>query len=270
MATAQPNSATRPDATARPGRASADIDGLLRTTSPRGWWALATLAIIIAIALLWSIFAWIPQQVTFTATVNAERYTTQVTSPARGKLTFPTTNSSPDVTAGQVLGTVTTSEGKAIPVVAPVAGQLTGNYGQAGQVVEDGQLLARILSTPDLAQGIALTSYLPASSLHDLPIGSTVSVTIADPASGRSYTAPGMIAYVASTPSDRSIMTGTSLSDALVDDWLAAANGTAYAVGIGISGWNPSAAGFIPTGGQVATVMRTYDQVHPLSIIFGS
>ncbi len=262
-------SATAPTTANRPEGTAADIDGLLRTTSPRGWWALVMIAAIIVAALLWSILASIPLQVSFTATVNAELYTTQVTSPERGRLTFPVPATSPKVSAGQILGHVTNSAGVAVPVTAPVDGQLTGNYGQAGEVVENGQLLARILTIPNLAEGISVAAYLPASSLRDLPVGSAVVVSIEDPGTGRSHEAPGIVAYLAKTPADRKIMTGTSLSDALVNAWLAAADGSAYSVRIIIPAWDPTAAGFTPTGGQVATVLRTYGQAHPLSIIFG-
>lgn len=254
---------------ARQRRSADDVDALLRTTSTRGWWALATVIVIVGAAGLWSVLAWVPLQTSFTATVNAEDYTMQVTAPARGTLALEDAPRRPDVTSGDILGSVTDSTGASVPIVAPVSGTVTGDYGQPGQLVDEGELLARILMLPDPAQGIGLVSYLPASQLRDIPVGSAVQATIEDPATGLSHEAAGTVVFLGSTPVDEGIMSGTSLSNALVQQWLAAAGGTPYSVGITIPAWDATAAGFIPRGGQIASITRTYGQAHPLSIILG-
>ncbi len=242
---------------------------MLRTTSPRGWWALITVVVIVAVAGLWSIFGWIPQQTSFTATINAETYTMQVTSPASGTLALGNGPRLPSVTAGDVLGTVTDDDGTSVTVTSPASGALTGSYAQPGERVEKGQMLARILTPPGSGAPIALVAYLPANQLRYLPVGSTVQVVIDDPATGRSHETDGTVAYLGSTPSDAEVMAGTSLSDALVEQWRDDAGGVPYSVGITVPAWDAQAVGFVPMGGQIASVTRTYGEAHPLSILLG-
>lgn len=258
-----------PSRVAPPRRSAADVDAMLRTTSPRGWWALVTVIVVVAAAGLWSIFGWIPLQTSFTATINAETYTMQVTAPATGTLALGDGPRLPDVTAGDVLGTITDETGSSVPVTAPKSGVLTGNYAQPGERVERGQLLARILTPPDPGTPIVLVTYLPASQLRDLPVGSSVQVVIEDPATGRSHETDGTVAYLGSTPVDEGIMSGTSLSDALVEQWMDEAGGVPYPVGITVPAWDADAVGFVPMGGQIASVTRTYGEAHPLSILLG-
>ncbi|MHB1137705.1 MAG: HlyD family efflux transporter periplasmic adaptor subunit [Microthrixaceae bacterium] len=242
---------------------------MLRTTSPRGWWALIVVVVIVVAAGLWSIFGWIPLQTSFTATINAEIYTMQVTAPATGTLALGDGPRLPDVTAGDVLGTVTDETGTSVPITSPVSGALTGSYGQPGERVERGEMLARILTPPEPGQRIVLVAYLPAAQLRDMPVGSSVQVVIEDPATGRSHEAEGTVAFLGSTPADEEVMSGTSLSDALVEQWIADAGGRAYSTGITVPAWDADAVGFVPMGGQIAGITRTYGEAHPLSILLG-
>lgn len=242
---------------------------MLRTTSPHGWWALSTVIVIVVAAGLWSIFGWIPLKTSFTATINAEIYTMQVTAPTSGTLALGDGPRLPDVATGDVLGTVTDETGTSVPVTAPASGALTGNYAQPGASVDRGQLLARILTPPGPGEPIVLVAYLPASQLRDIPVGSSVQVVIEDPATGRSHETEGTVAFLGSTPSDAEVMSGTSRSDALVEQWMDDAGGTPYLTGITVPAWDAEAVGFVPMGGQVASITRTYGEAHPLSILLG-
>lgn len=254
---------------APPRRSAGDVDAMLRTTSPHGWWALCTVIVVVVAAGLWSIFGWIPLTTSFTATINAETYTMQLTAPTSGTLALGDGPRLPDVSAGDVLGTVIDDTGTSVPVTAPVSGALTGNYAQPGERVERGQLLARILMPPEAGEPIVLVAYLPASQLRDMPVGSSVQVVIEDPATGRSHETEGTVVFLGSTPSDAEVMSGTSLSDALVEQWLDDAGGTPYAAGITVPAWDADAVGFEPMGGQIADITRTYGEAHPLSILLG-
>ncbi|CAN5533627.1 hypothetical protein BH10ACT3_BH10ACT3_08910 [soil metagenome] len=258
-----------PSQGAAPRRSAADVDAMLRTTSQHGWWALSAVIIVVAAAGLWSLFGWIPLKTSFTATINAEIYTLQLTAPTSGTLALGDGPRLPDVTAGDVLGTVTDETGTSVPVTAPVSGALTGNYAQSGERVDRGQLLARILTPPEPGEPIVLVAYLPASQLRDIPVGSSVQVVSEDPASGRSHETEGTVAFLGSTPSDAEVMSGTSLSDALVDEWMDDAGGTPYSTGITVPAWDADAVGFVPMGGQIASITRTYGEAHPLNILLG-
>lgn len=258
-----------PSQGAAPRRSAADVDAMLRTTSPHGWWALTTVIVVVVAAGLWSIFGWIPLKTSFTATINAEIYTMQLTAPTSGTLALGDGPRLPDVATGDVLGTVTDETGTSVPVTAPVSGALTGNYAQPGERVDRGQLLARILTPPEPGEPIVLVAYLPASQLRDIPVGSSVQVVIEDPATGRSHETEGTVAFLGSTPSDAEVMSGTSLSDALVEQWMDDAGGTPYSTGITVPAWDAEAVGFVPMGGQIASITRTYGEAHPLSILLG-
>jgi HlyD family secretion protein len=95
-----------------------ELDQVLEVTTPRGWIALATLAGLILVALMWGIFGSLPTKISGT-------------------------------------GMFITGEGVK-DISAPTSGQLTTVYVSPGDLVERGQMVAR-LAQPELVTGISHT-----------------------------------------------------------------------------------------------------------------
>lgn len=262
-------SQTTPPHQVRQGQPGERLDTLLRTTSPHGWWALAFIAAFVGAWLAWACIATIPQQVSFTATVNAAVYTRLISAPAAGEVQGDAAEIGREVTSGQPLGQIVTPEGKTVEVRASADGKVSNVQVQQGQWVDIGAEMGRILVQPDLAKGISFVTYLPLSTIARTPMGSDVTVTVSDPITGYSYSALGTITAIGEVPASTDTMYSSSQSTALTDQWVADSGGTPYALEINVVGWDEQAAGFEPAGGQVATVVRTYAESRPISIIFG-
>lgn len=263
---------TAPAPQARTVRQADDLDKVLTTTKPRGWWALAAITVVIVVAILWAVLSSIPQQITFTAVIDAETYSKQIVAPAAGVFASTSTPAtiSNEVKKGQVLARIAPLDGgDDVDIRSPADGLIQNVDVSNGQTVTKGQTIGVITESPPDESPLVLVAYVPSNELSYLPEGSDSTVTITDPVTEKTYQTQATTSFRGVVPANPQGMLISSNSQAVVDDWLATGDGTVYAVGLKIPQWNSQEAGFTPQAGQIASVTRTYDTVHPISIIFG-
>lgn len=277
-----PTSAPTPPASggAQPGAARPSspesLDGIIATTSPRGWWALWAIAGVVVLALVWSIVATIPQQKSATGMVSPYAYSHDITATVAGvftsqTLSTPTPGASlTKITAGAVLGSIAPFDGSMpVDVLAPVDGSLQSLYVAQGQGVEPGMTLASMYATPDPSSPLALIAWVPMSTAYSVTVGSTADVTVTDVTTGQVITAPATIQAIANTPSSLESMTTISGDPTLAEQWSQEAGGQPYRVDLGLdlSSW-PEASSH-PAPGSVISIVATYAEVHPIEMLFG-
>jgi len=255
-------------ATPRPGSAAPEsLDQVTETTKPHGWWALWAIAAAVAIALVWSIVATIPQQVSATGVVSSFNYSTVVASPIAGTVTFSSSLSG-SVTPDSTVATVTPyGGGTPVDIPAGVTGAIGSIDVSNGQGVEAGATIAKVVTTPDPSSGIIIVTYVPAADATTYSAGESAGVTVTNVALNTTSVVTATIMDVANSPSSLAGMETASGSSSLAQEWMTEADGTPYRIILSITDWPADVT--VPAAGEVVSIVNTYGTIHPIQLLFG-
>ncbi len=269
-----------PSPQAKPGAAHPSspesLDGIIATTNPRGWWALWAIAGVVVAVLIWSIVATIPQQKTASGIVDSYAYAHEVTATTAGIFegNTSTVGSTGDMLRnlkqGEQVGTITPYDGSpAVPVLAPVTGQVTAIYVTQGEGVEPGTPIGSMNATVAGESQLSISAWVPLSTAYIVTEGEQASVTISDVATGDTNTVTATIQAIANTPSTVEGMTTLIGDPDLAQQWSAEAGGQPYRIDLALdlSTWPKSSP--YPAPGAIVSIVATYDEVHPIEILFG-
>lgn len=260
-----------PDTDSSPApRDPEQLDLVIATTKPQGWWALWALTAAVAITLVWAFIGTIPQQSSARAVVPEFPYQEIVAAPVAGTVHFDSALTGTSLKAGGVIATITPLDGgPKITIVAPVAGQIDQLSAYSGEVVVQGQSLVS-LDKPPPAQGpIELVTYIPASEALNFTEGKKVKITVTDFTTSTTSTFDADIADVAGTPSSLDSMTVFSGSASLAEKWDTAAGGTPYRIMLTIPKWSSGAKTALPSPGEIVEITNVYGSIHPIDLLFG-
>lgn len=265
---------------AKPGAAHPSspesLDSIIATTNPRGWWALWAIAGVVVAVLIWSLVATIPQQKNASGIVNSYAYTHEVTATVAGIFEGDTGSVGSlsaalrNLKQGEKVGTITPYDGSApVPVLAPVTGQVTAIYVTQGGGVEPGTAIGSMNAEIAGVSELAISAWVPLSTAFTLTEGDQASVTISDVATGETNTVTAIIQAIAETPSTVEGMATLIGDPDLAQQWSTAAGGQPYRVDLvlDLSTWPQSSP--YPAPGAIVTIVATYDEVHPIEILFG-
>lgn len=246
-----------------------DLENVLETTRPRGWWALAVITVIIIVSTIWACVAKVPQTTSTTGVVNALVYSYTVTAPATGTLKI-TGVTGGVVSATTPVGTITTTDGTVVPIEARMGGEVTAVGYPQGSYVELGASLLNVSVEASTTSPVQIVAFIGQSAMVKYPLGATVELSATDVVSGRTVYATATVVDEGSTPSAESSLNDingglTSLSQ----DWMEDSSGYPYALFLESKDWPMTGDGFVPRGGQVVNITNTYDTVHPISQLFG-
>lgn len=260
-------SATPPARPPRSGSPEA-LDQVTETTTPRGWWALGAVIVIVVAALIWSIVATIPQQVSGTGVVSSFNYSSTVAAPVAGVVKFEAAVDK-SVEPDSVIATVTPfGGGTPVPVTAGLTGSVNGIYVSDGEGVEAGESMATVVVSPDPQKGIIVGTFVPAADAMTYFVGQTAQVSVTDLALSQTSVATATITDVANSPSSLDGMANFSGSETIAQSWMTAADGTPYRILLNITDW-PEGDTLVPAPGEVVTIVNTYGSVHPIELLFG-
>lgn len=252
------------------------LDGIIATTNPRGWWALWAIAGAVVAVLIWSIVATIPQQKSASGVVAPYGYTHEVTATTAGIFQgVAGTVASPsgilrDVKQGEQVGTITPYDGSAaVPVLAPVSGQVTSIYVAQGGGVEPGTPIGSMNATVAGESQLGIKAWVPLSTAFTLKPNEQAAVTITDVATGDTNTVTATIDAIADTPSTVEGMITLIGDPELAQQWSSEAGGQPYRIDLSLdlSTWPESSP--YPAPGAVVSIVSTYAEVHPIEILFG-
>jgi hypothetical protein len=246
-----------------------DLENVLQTTRPRGWWALAVITVIIVVSTIWACVAKIPQTTSATGVVNALVYSYTITAPATGSLML-TGTAGGVVTSGTPVGTITAVDGSTVPINALISGEITAVSYPQGSFVELGVSLLTVSIQASSSSPVKIIAFVGESAMLKYPLGATVEISATDVVTGRSIYATATVVAEGSTPSAESSLNDVNGgSTSLSQKWISESSGYPYALFLQSSDWPLGDSGFTPSGGQVVSITRTYDSVHPISQLFG-
>lgn len=263
--------ATSPDAvvSARQQLQRSDLENVLQTTRPRGWWALAIVTAIIIVSTIWACVADVPQTTSATGVTNALVYSYSVTAPATGTLKF-TGIVGGVVTPGTPIGTITTLDGTVVPIQIRLGGEVTAVRFAQGTFVELGASLISVSIEASSSDPVQIVAFVGQSTMIKYPIGATVEISSTDVVSGRTIYGTATVVDEGSTPSQESSLNDTNGGlSTLSQKWMTQSSGYPYPLFLESKDWPMGDSGFVPRGGQIVNITHTYDTVHPISQLFG-
>jgi len=269
MSSQTPNPSQPPTAS-RPRSSSPEaLDEIIETTRTHGWWALWAISTAVIVALIWSFVATIPMQVKATGVIPSIYYSTAITAPAEGKLSL-NLDIDRNVTKGDPLASVQPFDGSpAMTIVAPEDGQVAGIYVGQGDTVELGTKIAQLVSPPNLAKGVQVVTFLPASSALKFFEGKKAQVTVTNVATSESTVVEATIILIATTPSSLGAMETIGGNATMSQQWLDQSDGSPYLIAMNIENWPTDKKSLTPAAGQIVQITNTYGSIHPITMLFG-
>lgn len=245
------------------------LDQITETTTPHGWWALWAITGAVAIALVWSFVATIPQQATATGVVSSFNYSRSISATASGILSWAEASRGP-LTADTVVATITPFDGSPeVEVKAGIDGSVSSLYEMEGAGVEAGKALGTIVTEPDPNAGIIVLTYVPESEALTFSVGESAQVSLTEVNTGKSFVTKATIEDVAdSAANEEGILTAAG-SLSLAQQWMSEADGLPYRVVLRITDWPSDNPAGIPGAGQIVNIVNTYGSIHPIQLLFG-
>ena len=268
-AAAPQQSSPRPSKPSGPSSGPESLDDVLNTTRPRGWMALATIAGVVVIVLIWSVVATIPQQITVPAAVSVDALRTTVISPVAGQVTVPAVTGD-SVTEGKEIATVKPFDGGAeVSISAPVAGTVGPIEVTDGQGVEPGTEITSVVRDAKQDSGVVVVTYLPPSQAELFTAGDDVVAIINDLPTSRQFSIPAKVSSVAVSPSNEAAVATETGSRSFAQQLVREGDGVIYRVALTLSATSGTDTDTDVQAGEIVQIVNTYAQPHPIELLFG-
>ena len=246
-----------------------ELEGILKTTSPRGWWAVGFVTIALTAVATWACVVSVPQTTKTAGVTNALVYSYQVTAPTSGKLLIIDIHDA-KVKENSEIGSITDSDGKRTKVISNKAGQVRALNAAQNQYVQLGDPILSVAVPAPADKPVEIITFVGASDAPFFPVGGKVDIQATDTQSGRRITTTATIIAVGQVPS-----TSETLDDVnggvtgLTESWMKKSSGLPFPVFLETDDWPTGENGFNPFGGLIVEVTRTYDTVKPVERLFG-
>ncbi|MDG1188056.1 MAG: HlyD family efflux transporter periplasmic adaptor subunit [Ilumatobacter sp.] len=254
---------------ARQNKQNTELEGILKTTSPRGWWAVGFVTIALTAVATWACVVSVPQTTKTAGVTNALVYSYQVTAPTSGKLLIIDIHDA-KVKENSEIGSITDSDGKLTKVISNKAGQVRALNAAQNQYLQLGDPILSVAVPAPADKPVEIITFVGASDAPFFPVGGKVDIQATDTQSGRRITTTATIIAVGQVPS-----TSETLDDVnggvtgLTESWMKKSSGLPFPVFLETDDWPTGENGFNPFGGLIVEVTRTYDTVKPVERLFG-
>ena len=254
---------------ARQNKQNTELEGILKTTSPRGWWAVGFVTIALTAVATWACVVSVPQTTKTAGVTNALVYSYQVTAPTSGKLLIIDIHDA-KVKENSEIGSITDSDGKLTKVISNKAGQVRALNAAQNQYLQLGDPILSVAVPAPADKPVEIITFVGASDAPFFPVGGKVDIQVTDTQSGRRITTTATIIAVGQVPS-----TSETLDDVnggvtgLTESWMKKSSGLPFPVFLETDDWPTGENGFNPFGGLIVEVTRTYDTVKPVERLFG-
>ena len=254
---------------ARQNKQNTELEGILKTTSPRGWWAVGFVTIALTALAIWACVVNVPQTTKTAGVTNALVYSYQITAPSSGKLLILDIHDA-KVKENSEIGSITDSDGKLTKVISNKAGQVRALNAAQNQYVQLGDPILSVAVPAPADKPVEIITFVGASDAPFFPVGGKVDIQATDTQSGRRITTTATIIAVGQVPS-----TSETLDDVnggvtgLTESWMKKSSGLPFPVFLETDDWPTGENGFNPFGGLIVEVTRTYDTVKPVERLFG-
>ena len=254
---------------ARQNKQNTELEGILKTTSPRGWWAVGFVTIALTAVATWACVVSVPQTTKTAGVTNALVYSYQVTAPTSGKLLIIDIHDA-KVKENSEIGSITDSDGKLTKVISNKAGQVRALNAAQNQYLQLGDPILSVAVPAPADKPVEIITFVGASDAPFFPVGGKEDIQATDTQSGRRITTTATIIAVGQVPS-----TSETLDDVnggvtgLTESWMKKSSGLPFPVFLETDDWPTGENGFNPFGGLIVEVTRTYDTVKPVERLFG-
>jgi hypothetical protein len=208
----------RPEAAEALRGPPAELERLIRITSPRSWIALLGLVTIVLAALLYMFFGAAPVRVEGSGIILPVTGIHELQAPQAGTLTRVRARTGTRFARGQVLAELRTTGGRTIPLRATSGGRIVEVLAGDGEVVAAG---ARVLNyNPPAVVPREIVAFVPASDGKRVERGMTAHISPATAPSEQYGSIVGRVSYVSVFPASRtriSLLLGGSGPSAVSD-----------------------------------------------------
>jgi hypothetical protein len=183
------------------------LDQLMPITSPRGWWALAAVGLLLALSLVWSVFGRVKTQAEAEGVLRRPADLTAVQSPVTGTVTRLLVSVGDEVKKGQVLVELRARGSAAntnpVLVLSPSKGRVVDFVTNEGTTVGKGDPLLSIENPERPPQAIV---YIPATEGYRIQSGMKVEVQPATAVRRYMRYLPGQVIRTSRLPASRDAM----------------------------------------------------------------
>lgn len=258
-------SATRtPPPPAEAPRTAEALDQTVATTTTRGWIALALVAALVAAAVVWSLVATLPRELTATGVLADPDAAVAIAAGAPGTVQLHV-QAGAEVRAGERLATVTPFDGSAPREIAsPAAGHVGDVAAIGGEGVEPADTLMLVLREHEAHAGRVVTFVSQEDAARYRPGLESVAIPQAD---AREEGLAARVTRVAAVPSGLAAITAAVHDEAIAQRLLRDADGAAFRVELELQA-PPGAA--LPPEGSVVSLRTRYDEAHPIDYLLGN
>ncbi|HEX2915080.1 MAG TPA: HlyD family efflux transporter periplasmic adaptor subunit [Chloroflexia bacterium] len=133
------------------------LDKLLQVTDRKGWLALAGIVVLLALALLWSIFGTLPRTLPVNNGILLRQGGIQeIRSSETGQLITLRIKAGDQLQAGQVIGELKTEQGATVDLKSPYKGTVLEILAETNSVLKPDAVLARLEETDRPLQAVLL------------------------------------------------------------------------------------------------------------------
>lgn len=249
------------------------LDDTVETTTTRGWIALVAITLTVVAVGLWAFVATIPQQTSSVAVVDQPGDTFDVTT-GRGGSVVVKVAPGDRVDQGQTVAALTPagagSDGATspLPVTSPAAGTVGDILVRDGEGVDATRSILTVERDEDGSE-VDVVTFLPAEEASLYRVGKDVAVTVDDLDGGAGDALDARVTRVARVPSPLAAIQAVVPLDALARQLDDEAGGVAFRVDLSLVGDSPDDGSHRAVQGQVVEVTNTYDEQHPIDLLFG-
>lgn len=245
------------------------LDQVVGVTPMRGWIALGTVVVALVAVLVWSLTARVPQQFSVPAVI-LDPGSGEIIAGATGSVETLAIEPGQKVAAGDEVATVRTLEGALVTLKATLPGVVRDVLVDPGQGVEPLDTIATTASTTSQTTDVQVVTYVsPERAAAYFFPGGTVLLDVPDVGAGLQQSLRARIVSVAAVPSTLEGVVAEVGDPGLAQQFFDAADGTPYRVEATIDREATGAPAELLTSGQVASVTVTYDNPHPMNLLFG-
>jgi multidrug efflux pump subunit AcrA (membrane-fusion protein) len=204
-----------------------ELDQLMQVTNVKGWLALVSLAVILAVALVWGFFGSIPTTVGGQGILLRTEGVYNVLAVSPGQISVIYVNVGDLVTEGETIARVTQAGGSAVGarVVSPYSGRVMEIRSIEGSVVNSGTPIISLEALDRQSNKLEAIIYLPAADGKKIQPNMPVEVTPSTVKRQDYGFIPGRIVSVSQFPATKQGMIRTLGSEELSDQFINSARG---------------------------------------------
>ncbi|NNG37441.1 HlyD family efflux transporter periplasmic adaptor subunit [Nakamurella aerolata] len=162
-----------------------ELDSPTLLASPRGWIATFVIGFVICAAFTWSVVGRLPVSVSAPGLLTYPQGTVTVESPLDGVVSRLAVRPGQSIAEGAPLATVTTADGRTVPIPSPFAGTVVGQSASDAQILARGDALVTVERRASPSEPMVAMLFADEAAYAGLQTGQQVTLNVATAPSAR-------------------------------------------------------------------------------------